>query len=138
MSTKKGTDAVLYYGAAGSRATNLLENVRDVTLNLDKSEVDVTTRAGSGWKQTIGGLKDASIEFDMIWDDEDAGFTALQAAFFNDTAVALLCLDQINGKGLDADFAITKFSRSEALDDALKVSVTAKPTRSSRAPSWKE
>jgi hypothetical protein len=40
----------------GSRSTN----VRDVTLNLETGEADVTTRANSGWKQTFATLKDGS------------------------------------------------------------------------------
>ena len=40
------------------------------------------------------------------------------------------------GNGLDADFVVTSFSRSEPLEEALKVSVTCKPTLVSRAPTW--
>ena len=40
------------------------------------------------------------------------------------------------GNGLDADFVVTSFSRSEPLEEALKVSVTCKPTLVSRAPAW--
>ena len=38
-----------------------------------------------------------------------------QNAYFNNTAIALAILDGENGEGLDADFAIMKFSRDEAL-----------------------
>ena len=40
-----------------------------------------------------------------------------------------------NGTGLDADFSITGFSIEQPLEEALSVSVTAKPTASERAPS---
>jgi hypothetical protein len=39
-----------------------IENVRDVTLNLETGEADVTTRANSGWKQTLATLKDGSVD----------------------------------------------------------------------------
>lgn len=42
----------------------------------------------------------------------------------------------MGGEGLDADFSITNFSRKEALEEAITVSVTAKPTYSTRAPAW--
>jgi predicted secreted protein len=137
MAYKLGMDAVIKYGAAGGTASTALTNVRNVTLNLEKGEADVTTRANNGWKATVGTLKDASIEFEMVWDTADAGFTALKNSFFGNTAIALLVLDAATGgQGLDADFMVTNFSREEPLDSAIMVKVTAKPTLSSRAPSW--
>ena len=136
MAIKLGLQAKLYHGAAGSTATTLLGNVKDLTLNLETGEADVTTRAAAGWRATIATLKEGSIEFEMIWDTEDAGFTAIKDAFFNNTAIALAVLDGEAGSGLDADFSITNFSRNEPLEEAITVSVTAKPTYSTRAPAW--
>jgi len=109
-----------------------------VTLNLETGEADVTTRGNQGWRATVATLKNGSVEFEMIWDTGDAGFTAIRQAYFNNTAIALAILDGANGEGLDADFSITNFSRNEPLEEALTVSVTAKPTYSTRAPAWKE
>ncbi|NJN36804.1 MAG: hypothetical protein HC794_06785 [Nitrospiraceae bacterium] len=39
-------------------------------------------------------------------------------------------------QGLRAAMAITNFSRSEPLEEAIKVSVTAKPTYSDHPPEW--
>ena len=135
---KLGLEGKLYHGAAGSTANTELANVKDLTLNLESSEADVTTRANNGWRATVAALKDASIEWDMVWDADDAGFTAIKNAYFNGTPIALAILDGANGEGLDADFAITGFSRSEPLEEAMSVSVTAKPTYSTRAPQWVE
>ena len=136
MGTRLGKDAKLYYGAAGATATNELTTARDVTLNLQKGEADATTRGNGGWKATKAALKDASVEFEMLWDDADAGFTALKNAFINDTAIALAILDGAGGHGLDADFVLLNFSRSEPLEDMITVSVTAKPTSETRSPAW--
>ena len=81
MSVRLGLDARLYYGAAGSGASTELTNVKDLTLNLEKAEADVMTRANQGWRATVGTLKDASIEFQMVWDTADAGFSAIRQAF---------------------------------------------------------
>ena len=43
-----------------------------------------------------------------------------------------------DGNGLDADFVVTSFSRSEPLEEALTVSVTCKPTLVTRPPTWKD
>jgi hypothetical protein len=138
MSIKLGMEAKLYYGAAGATATSELTNVKDVTLNLESGEADVTTRANAGWRATVGTLKTGSVEFEMIWDSDDAGFAAIKDAYFNNEPIALAILDEAGGEGLDADFSITSFSRKEALEEAITVSVTAKPTYSTRAPAWVE
>ena len=75
MSTKLGMNAKMYYltgtratwgaadadgihgGAAPSGLTEL-GNVRDVTLNLEQGEADVTTRSNDGWRATEPTLKD--------------------------------------------------------------------------------
>jgi len=135
---KLGMEAKLFYGVAGATAATELTNVKDVTLNLESGEADVTTRGNAGWRATVGTLKTGSVEFEMIWDSADAGFAAIKDAYFNNTPIALAILDGVGGEGLDADFSITNFSRKEALEEAITVSVTAKPTYSTRAPAWVE
>ena len=144
MSVKLGMDAKLYFCAAGiggSPVWTLLGNVKNVTLNLQKGEADVTTRANNGWKATAGTLKEGSIEFEMVWDTADAGFTAIQQAYFNNTLIGMAAMDgpiATNGsQGLWADCMITDFSRDEPLEEAITVKVTAKPTYSANAPLWK-
>ncbi len=131
-----GMDAKLYYGNAGSSATNEMTNVRDVTVSAEAGEADVTTRANSGWRATVATLKEASVEFEMVWDTADAGFTAIKNAYLNNELIGFQVLDGAGGQGLQADFMITAFSRSEALEEAITVSVTAKVTYSATAPSW--
>jgi hypothetical protein len=136
MAYKLGLDAKIFHGAAGQTATTEMTNVTDVTLNLETGEADITTRAAEGWRITAATLKEASVEFEMIWDTEDSGFNAIQSAYFGNSALSLFVTDG-EGNGLDADFVVTSFSRSEPLEEALKVSVTCKPTLVDRAPAWK-
>ena len=139
MAIKLGMEASLKYktgGQAGAGAWTALGNTRDVTLNLEAGEADVTTRANSGWRATVATLKEASVEFEMVWDTADAGFTAIKNAFFGNDPIGFQVLDETGGQGLQADFSITNFSRSEALEEAISVSVTAKVTYSATAPSW--
>ena len=138
MGVRLGLNAKLFHGEKGSLASNLIDNARDVTLNLEKGEADVSTRGAGGWRQTVATLKEGAVEWTMVWDTDDAAFTAIKNAFFNDDAIALAVLDKENGSGLDADFVITNFTRNEPLEEALTVNVTAKPTRTDRAPQWKE
>ena len=136
MAYKLGLDAKIFHGAAGAKATSEMTNVTDVTLNLETGEADITTSAAEGWRITAATLKEASVEFEMIWDTADSGFAAIKEAYFSAQPLALFVSDG-NENGLDADFVVTSFSRSEPLEEALTVSVTCKPTLVNRAPTWK-
>lgn len=141
---KLGMDAKLYYCVAGIGATPTwteLTNVKNVTLNLQKGESDVTTRANNGWKASATTLKEGSVEFEMIWNTGDAGFTAVQTAWMNNTLIGLAVMDGgvavVGSQGLWADCNIINFTRDEPLEEALTVKVTAKPGFSVNAPIWK-
>lgn len=139
MATILGKDCALYYGTAGSTADTLVENVKDVTLNLTTGEADVTTRGSGGWREFIATLRDGGASFEILWDTSDAFFTAIQTAFINGTLIAMLVLDDAiadGGQGLDADMMVSSFTRNETLDDAVTASIEVKPGRSTRAPSW--
>jgi hypothetical protein len=144
MDVPIGSEAKLYFcteGIGGSPAWTEVTNVKDLTLNIAKGEADVSRRGGGGWKATIGALKDATIDWQMNWDTEDPGFLAMRAAFMDDTLMGLAIMDgdiETPGtEGLLADCAILKFDRNEPLEDALTVSISAKPTYSENVPEWK-
>jgi len=142
MSIKLGMQAKLYRnsGSYGTPTWVEVGNVKDLTLNLEAGEADVTTRSNSGWRATVATLKDGSIEFEMVWDTTDPNFTAIQQGFFNNTPVEFAVMDgaiaTAGSQGLRATMSITNFSRSEALEEAIMVSVTAKPTYAANGPSW--
>ena len=135
MAIVLGLNAKLLRGAAGATGTTEVKNVKDLTLNLESGEADVTTRATGGWRATAGTLKEASLEFRILYDTEDADFQAFQAAYFSNTPIALFITDGA-GSGLDADWSITAFTVEQPLEEAVSVSITAKPTASTRAPAW--
>ena len=106
MAIVLGLDAKLFRGAAGSQASTEVTNVKDLTLNLESGEADVTTRATKGWKAYVATLKEASLEFSILYDPDDADFTAFQTAYFSNTPMALFISDgQDTAHGLDADFS---------------------------------
>lgn len=144
MSFKLGLDCKLYEneGTWASPTWTERSNVRDLTLNLEKGEADLTTRANNGWRATVGTIKDASLEFDIVWDTEDAFFTALKDAYLNGTNIDLAAMDGAiatsGSQGLRAEWQVTSFSRSEPLEEGVTVSVTLKPAYSDNAPEWLE
>lgn len=142
MGIKLGLEAKLFRNAGTYDLPDWKEvvNVKDLTLNLEAGEADATTRGNNGWKATLATLKDGSIEFEMIWDTADAEFTAIKDAFFNKSPVEVAVLDgdvaTTGSQGLRSSMAITNFSRNEPLEEAITVSVTAKPTYSANPPAW--
>lgn len=143
MAIKLGMEAKLYYkvgGQGGAGSWVELTNVKDVTLSLEAGEADVTTRANNGWRATVATLKEATVEWEMVWDTADTGFGAIKDAFLGNDVIGLQVLDDAtgSGEGLQADFMITNFSRNEALEEAITVSVSAKVTYSASAPTWLE
>lgn len=136
-------DAKLYRNAGtyGTPTWTVMDNVKDLTLTLTKEAIDVSTRAAAGWREFVDGLKDASIEWSMVWDDGDTAFTAIKAAFLNNTAIEVLVLDgaynSTGSQGLRATCMVESFTRNETLGEALMVDVTIRPTKNSNAaPAW--
>ena len=140
-------NAVLYYNAGTYAAPTWTEitNCKDVTLGLEGSEVDVSTRAGNGWTESVQGLLTASIDFNMLWDrgSTDGAFIAISAAFFAKTSVEMLVLDgpydatDGDSQGLRAICMVATFNRNETLGEALTVDVSLKPIKNtSAAPTW--
>ena len=131
-----GMNAGLYQGTAGETDPSLMtevDNVRDVTLNLEAGEADITTRGNSGWRATAPTLRECTVEFQMVWRPGDTVFDAVKTAFLTAATVALAVLDQkvaVSGaQGPLGDFAITNFSRNESLEEAIVADVTAKLSR---------
>lgn len=137
-----GLNAKLYRntGTWAAPSFSLIGNVRDLRLNLEKGEADVTTRAAAGWELVVATLKTAALEFGMVWDTADAAFTAIRNSFLNDTTIELLALDgssaTTGSQGLRADMMVSGFTRNENLREALTADVRVKPTYSVNAPTW--
>ncbi|HOK95547.1 MAG TPA: phage tail tube protein [Anaerohalosphaeraceae bacterium] len=132
-----GMNAKIYQGAAAADPATLdpatlteMGNVKDVTLSLEAGEADITTRANSGWRATAPTLRECSCEFEMVWKPGDVGFEAIKSAFLSAGTVALAVLtgahNESGAEGPVGNWSITNFSRSEALEEAVTVSVTAK------------
>ena len=117
-----------------------LDDVKDVTLNLETGTSDITTRGNDGFRASAPTLKDGSVDFSMVWDTGDAGFIAIKNAFFDNTDICLAIFDGAiaTGSGLAGVYRIHNFTRSEPLEEAVTVSVTARLTLApgGLAPTW--
>jgi hypothetical protein len=129
-----GLEGVLYNGVAGTTAATEMTNVRDLTWNDDRDEADVSSR-GSEFKLTRTTMRNHSLGWQMLVDDDDTDYAAMKAAFVGNTVIALKCISKSDGSGIDADYQIKSFGHSEALTDAQYVDVEAIPTYLTRYPS---
>jgi predicted secreted protein len=142
METKLGLDAKLYRntGSYGSPIWNEIENPKDVTLNLTKTEADVSRRGSGGWKAMVGAMKEAAIDFELVFREGDEDFEALRDSFLENTSVGLAVMDgdieTTGSQGLRADFEVFSFTRNEPLDGAITYTFSIKPTDSDNPPDW--
>jgi len=142
MAVKLGLNGKLYRNTAthGSPSWSVLGKVRDLSLTMDKATADVTSRDNNGWRAKLPTLKEAVLEFDMVWDTADAGFSALQGSYLNDTLIEFAVMDgDITTpltEGLVATFGVTKFDKKENLEEAQMVSVTLEIAPATDAPEW--
>ena len=62
MAIVLGLDAKLLRGDAGATGATEVKNVKDLTLNLESGDADVTTRATGGWRgcSTVKAVMDQS------------------------------------------------------------------------------
>ncbi len=134
-----GMNAKLYYyedGVGSGNSQTELTNCQDVTVNMTVGEADITTRGSGGYKEIAATLKDVSVDFNMVWDDTDTGFTVLNTAFLAGGVIGIEALHEESGDGPKFDGIITSFTRDESLTEALSAKVTIKPTRSDTAFEW--
>lgn len=105
-----------------------IKNCKDLTVNLETAEADVTTRDNNGWRATVGTLIDATIEFQMVNTVGDTAFA---------TVLGLLksrepCKVEISDAGgtLTLACTVTAFNINQSLEEAVTADVTLRPTQS--------
>lgn len=109
-------DAKTYYGTAGSVPSTELTGVSDINLrqSIGKAVRKTRARRMEAARPTLFVL---GLEFKMPWDEGDAGFLALHAAFVSAGKIAIKCLSKTAGKGVSGDWYLERFDRSEASGD---------------------
>lgn len=145
MSFVLGMDSVLGYDDTGledGETFVVAPNVRDLSLNMDKSTADVTTRGNNGFRALVGTLREGQVEFQMVYDTAEAGFQAFHDAFFltAKNVIGLFVADgtlaTIGTQGLKGDFMVTGFKVGQELENANMVDVVCNLTFSSFLPVW--
>ena len=137
MGKTLGMNAKLYYDetpivadASGASWTEI-DAAKEVTTSLEAGEADVTTRANTGWRSTMAALRDGTLEFEVLWDHEDANIQAFTDAFIGGTVIAVAAMDgdiaDAATEGFAANFTVTGMTRPEPLEEGITMTFTLKP-----------
>jgi hypothetical protein len=126
----------MLYGAPGSTAATPMTRVQDITLTKDEEKGETTERGDSTdvpvktESVTCHGLQ---IEWGMLNDPSDGVLSALLEAQETGEPIALRLIDDLAGKGPDADFTISS-KWDMPLKGAQMITFTATPSNDYRQP----
>lgn len=141
MGAKTGIDCKLNYkvgGVESGGAWTELTIARDVTLNAPHGEADATTRGGGGAKATEPTVMDASVDCEIVYDPENAGYEALHDAKVAREHIGIQAFDD-EGRGLQANMKIFEFSQPQEMEGVVMCTLTLKPCYSpDNPPEWIE
>lgn len=125
-----GFNGKVYISTDGGTTYIVIGELKDATLTLNQSEIDVTSLDSAGWSEFIAGLKDWEVSTEGLYIAGDAGQDALYNALVNGTAVKIRLLPKIGtgNKGYEGNAIITSWEINNTTDDAVSVSASFKGT----------
>ena len=107
------------YTVAGQQGT---------TLNMTADTIDVTDKTSGGWRTSMAGLKEWSIDQDVFYTIGDESNKLLLDAFVNSKPITAEIKvgedDEAGGTTFTGDVYITDFPLDFALDNAVSVSMS--------------
>jgi predicted secreted protein len=134
MELKLGYECKLYVSATASTAPSAssseMANIKDVTVTLNRTAVDATTRAAGAFKTYVPGQIDSEISFKMLADGDSSSntlCTAIRNAWINGSALAMK-IELGDGYFFMADFIVTDMSNGQSLEDVVSYDIKVKPT----------
>ncbi len=106
---------------------NRCKFLRDVTMEITSAEAAVKNK-GSMFIKYLSGLVDVPLDFEGDWEPGNPVFNAMQKAFWSKEPLEFMLLDggikKVGAQGLRGGFAVTKFGRSEPLEEAMSLSAS--------------
>lgn len=99
---------------------------RGLTINRSADTIEVTTKdTAGGWKASIAGMKEWSIDTDGLYVKDDASHNVLSEAFENSDPVCIKVYDAKRKVGLFGGLAaVTDYPLEAPYDDSMTYSIT--------------
>ncbi len=126
-----GLFAKAYVEGASAGFDNLVEMtlVRDASVDIESSTTDITIRGNGGWGAEGVVLNKATAEMEVLFKPSDTTYQTLKTAALQRLPVEAAFLTGAKGteavagsEGPYGKWVITKMSRPEPLEDAIKIS----------------
>lgn len=97
---------------------------RTLDLNLQSDQIDVGSKDGNAWKDSIQGPSSWDISCEHLLVIDDAGYLKLVDSFKNRLAVTVQITRPLDGKVFRGNAAIIQFPHSFPYDDAATIQVS--------------
>jgi hypothetical protein len=125
-----GRNAKIYFGVAE------LKTARNVRISAPTDEIDASCRltVEDGWKATYPGLRNLSVEWEMLLDPDVGGYAAIRTAWLTGD-VETISVDDGQAT-LSFQGYISDIEQGQELEGAQTFSVTAKLAYSDTPPTW--
>jgi predicted secreted protein len=112
-------------------ATIAIDNLTDLSFEVNNKLIDVTTKDSAGWEEYLGGLKGATFSCSGIVDDVSTNYSPVDALtqVIAGTSVAIECSDAVSGNSKFSFSGIfEKFSKDGGVEGVIKFSLSGKAT----------
>jgi TP901-1 family phage major tail protein len=98
---------------------------RTLSLGRTADEIETSDKTSAGWKSFLAGLKEWTLEVEVVIEESDNGRQTLEDAYENDTRLDIAV--QLDASTIYRGYAnITDFSLEAPYDDAWTGSLTLK------------
>ena len=121
-----GKDFLLYVNTGTSEASptwTVIGGLRSNDLNLSADSIDASDKTTKGWKATIPGLRNWSIDLDYVYHIDDAGAEFLLSAFLAGEEVNVK-FERSDKKFYTGWASVTDFKMPTPHDDVVEITGT--------------
>ena len=94
---------------------------RNITVNLEATEEDTTSRCDGGWRNGQQGLRRLTADVEMLYVYDNASLMAIKEAVLLGTSLAFEILDD-NATGWSGNCKFFNLTEGQPLDDAMMFS----------------
>lgn len=123
MSNKiAGIDVLLSASADGGTTQNVIGGQSGATLNRSTNVIEVSSKDGNGWTESIAGMKSWSVECEGFMVKDDAGLDALETAWENGDSITVEI--EYNGNTYSGEAILSDFPNEFPQDDAVTFSIS--------------
>lgn len=117
-----GIDVLLSASADGGTTQNVIGGQSGATLNRSTNVIEVSSKDGAGWTESIAGMKSWNVECEGFLVKDDAGLDALETAWENGDSITVEIA--YNGNTYTGEAILSDFPNEFPQDDAVTFSIS--------------